>query len=195
MRRFEIVDGARRKAKACALLTYNTATREFGIEVFEGVSPDDLPMTLAAHAERGVRRLDPTWSRRWVQERIVPTGRQNLGEVLRAHGLMEYDELTLLVSCEGRCSQDDFYVRELPGAADLPASAEKVGAAQTVGERLARARRERGFTQAELAHRTGVPQPSISAIERGHANPTLDTLQSLARGLELEFYFEFRRPE
>lgn len=195
MRRFEIVDGARRKAKACALLTYNPATREFAIEIYESALPDDLPMTLAAHAERGVRRLDPTWSRRWVQERIVPTGRQNLGEVLRAHSLMEYDELTLLVSCEGRCCQDDFYIRELSEAAAPAAAPEKPSASRAVGERLAQARRQRGLTQVELAHRTGVPQPSISAIERGRANPTVETLQSLARGLELEFWFDFRRAD
>ena len=38
---------------------------------------------------------------------------------------------------------------------------------ETVGERLARLRKERGMTQIELAQRLGVAQPMISGYERG----------------------------
>ena|SRR5437660_9727796 len=50
------------------------------------------------------------------------------------------------------------------------------------------ARRRAGLTQRELARRSGVPQPSISKIERGVTSPTVDTLERLIRscGMELE---------
>lgn len=38
---------------------------------------------------------------------------------------------------------------------------------ETLGERLARLRRERGLTQVELAQRLGVAQPVVSDYERG----------------------------
>jgi transcriptional regulator with XRE-family HTH domain len=38
---------------------------------------------------------------------------------------------------------------------------------ETIGQRLARLRRERGITQAELAEKLGVVQPMISDYERG----------------------------
>jgi transcriptional regulator with XRE-family HTH domain len=38
---------------------------------------------------------------------------------------------------------------------------------ETLGERLARLRRERGMTQVELAERLGVAQPVVSDYERG----------------------------
>ena len=38
---------------------------------------------------------------------------------------------------------------------------------ETIGERMARLRRERGITQVELAEMLGVPQPMISAYENG----------------------------
>jgi transcriptional regulator with XRE-family HTH domain len=38
---------------------------------------------------------------------------------------------------------------------------------ETVGQRLARLRRERGLTQVELAERLGVAQPIVSDYERG----------------------------
>jgi transcriptional regulator with XRE-family HTH domain len=38
---------------------------------------------------------------------------------------------------------------------------------ETIGQRMARLRRERGITQVELAEILGVPQPMISAYENG----------------------------
>jgi transcriptional regulator with XRE-family HTH domain len=48
-------------------------------------------------------------------------------------------------------------------------------------------RRRRGLTQRGLARRAGVPQPTISRIERGLVSPSADTLQRLLRvcGMEL----------
>jgi transcriptional regulator with XRE-family HTH domain len=50
------------------------------------------------------------------------------------------------------------------------------------------ARRRAGLSQRELARRSGVPQPSISKIERGVISPTVDTIERLLRaaGMELE---------
>ena len=46
-------------------------------------------------------------------------------------------------------------------------AAGKEDAAETIGQRLARIRRERGLTQVELAERLGVAQPVVSDYERG----------------------------
>jgi transcriptional regulator with XRE-family HTH domain len=52
---------------------------------------------------------------------------------------------------------------------------------------LRMARRRAGFTQRELARRAGVPQPTISRIERGLISPSIDTLRPLieACGMDL----------
>jgi transcriptional regulator with XRE-family HTH domain len=47
------------------------------------------------------------------------------------------------------------------------ASSTAVSGGETVGQRLARLRRERGLTQAELAGRLGIAQPIVSDYERG----------------------------
>jgi transcriptional regulator with XRE-family HTH domain len=55
--------------------------------------------------------------------------------------------------------------------------------------RLALAARKRvGLTQRELAERTGIPQPMISAIERGQQDPRHGTLERImaAAGQELD---------
>ena len=48
-------------------------------------------------------------------------------------------------------------------------------------EMLAEARKAQGLTQAELAKRSGVNQADISRIENGDINPTLSTLEKLAK--------------
>ncbi|WP_417146597.1 helix-turn-helix domain-containing protein [Paratractidigestivibacter faecalis] len=39
------------------------------------------------------------------------------------------------------------------------------------------------LTQIELSRKSGVPQETISQIERGRANPTMSTLEKLARAM------------
>jgi transcriptional regulator with XRE-family HTH domain len=47
---------------------------------------------------------------------------------------------------------------------------------------LRSARARAGLTQRELAARTGIPQETIARIERGRADPRLDTLDRLLAG-------------
>lgn len=44
-------------------------------------------------------------------------------------------------------------------------------------------RRSRGLTQAEIARRSGVPQPNVSAIETGRVQPEAATVERLERAL------------
>jgi transcriptional regulator with XRE-family HTH domain len=50
---------------------------------------------------------------------------------------------------------------------------------ETLGERLARLRRERGITQAELAEKLGLAQPNISDYERGILRLNADLILKL----------------
>lgn len=57
-------------------------------------------------------------------------------------------------------------------------------AAQALGADLAEARHARRLTQQDLSDLSGIPQPEISRIESGRANPTLETVSRLATALE-----------
>lgn len=48
-------------------------------------------------------------------------------------------------------------------------------------ELVRRARRGAGLTQRGLARRSGIPQPTIAAIETGRQDPRLETMRSLVR--------------
>ena len=51
----------------------------------------------------------------WVQERIIPSGRQNIGGILKTHKLKEYSEIAMLTLSKGHSAQDDCYIKEVSG--------------------------------------------------------------------------------
>ena len=52
-----------------------------------------------------------------------------------------------------------------------------------VGDNCARIRKEQGFTQEDLAERSGLSQQYLSGLERGKRNPTIVTVYELALAL------------
>ncbi|MBD3166517.1 helix-turn-helix domain-containing protein [bacterium] len=58
--------------------------------------------------------------------------------------------------------------------------------AQRIGERVQRARKDRGVSQAELASRTGLDRASVSQIENGHSMPRTSTLLKIADALRID---------
>jgi DNA-binding XRE family transcriptional regulator len=56
---------------------------------------------------------------------------------------------------------------------------------ETIGQRMARLRRERGITQVELAEILGVPQPMISAYENGDLRLHGELIVELAKVLDV----------
>ena len=54
-----------------------------------------------------------------------------------------------------------------------------------VGDNCARIRKARGWTQEELAERSGLSQQYLSGLERGRRNPTVVTIFELAEALKV----------
>ena len=99
--------------KNLAYLMYYEKEKQFYIEIDEDTDEWELPISLAPFLQKGIRSINREWSRIWVQQRIVPTDRQNLGSILKDNGLKEYDEFKLLVISGGRCAQDSCYITSL----------------------------------------------------------------------------------
>ena len=56
---------------------------------------------------------------------------------------------------------------------------------------IAVARAEQDLTQRELAERCGMKQSAFARLESGNANPTLKTLQQVAKGLGKKLRISF----
>lgn len=57
---------------------------------------------------------------------------------------------------------------------------------QSIGKLIKNSRINKNWTQSDFAHRTGIKQPDISAIEKGKKNITLSTLIHLCRTLDIK---------
>ncbi len=110
MKIFAIRDECCPEANDLGYLLYYETEKRFYIELPEDADPWETPLLLSSFIKRGERTVNSYWSKVWVQQRIVPQDRQNIGMVLRDNHLSQYDEFDLLMLTMGRCAQDNYYL-------------------------------------------------------------------------------------
>jgi transcriptional regulator with XRE-family HTH domain len=71
------------------------------------------------------------------------------------------------------------------GGLDVPRATKTKPAPESIGQRLARMRKERGITQTELAAELGVTQSHVSEWERGNLRLHGELIAEIARLLEV----------
>lgn len=99
--------------KIVGILNYDEKEKKYTIEIPENVTPKEAPFMISLFLKKGIRTMNSDWSMRWVQSRIIPSSRQNIGEILRVNGMRSYDEHKLLLKNEGRSCQDEFYIEHM----------------------------------------------------------------------------------
>lgn len=113
MKIFAIRDETDRAGKDLAWLLYYDKEQRFYIELPDSADEWDTPLLLASFLKKGERTVNSYWSEHWVQQRVIPPDRQNIGQVLRDNKLEHYDLFELLMLPKGRCAQDDYYLAPL----------------------------------------------------------------------------------
>ena len=61
----------------------------------------------------------------------------------------------------------------------------------TIIQAMIDARKASGLTQKQLSEKTGITQGDISRLENGNGNPSLRTLQRLAKGMGMKLDISF----
>ena len=110
MKIFAIRDESASEQKDLAYLFYYEHEKKFYIELPQGVDPWEMPLLLDSFVKQNETSVNSYWSKIWVQQRIIPAERQNIGEILRDNQLEDYDEYELLMLAMGRCAQDEYYL-------------------------------------------------------------------------------------
>ncbi|HYW38267.1 MAG TPA: helix-turn-helix domain-containing protein [Terriglobales bacterium] len=64
-----------------------------------------------------------------------------------------------------------------------------------IGDRLRELREEKKFSQGDIEKRSGLLRCYISRVENGHTVPAMETLEKLARALEVPLYHLFYEGE
>lgn len=113
MKIFAIRDEADAGRRDLAWLLYYEKEKRFYIELPDDADEWDTPLLLSSFLKKGERTVNSYWSAVWVRQRIVPSDRQNIGQVLRDNKLDAYDPFQLLMRAKGRCAQDDYYLAPL----------------------------------------------------------------------------------
>lgn len=184
MRTFEIVSTLGRRKTPVAWLHYDEASSTAEIDISPSARIGHVPAMFDRHIELGQLHVNAAQTANWVQERVPPSSRHNIDDVLKANGLDSYDPYQLLISKSGKSSQDDFMLREVDQHRNVASyEYQFVSLKDGLGESIAQVRKERGITQNELAQRTGIQQSLLSRIENGKANPTLETIVCIADAL------------
>ena len=120
MKIFEIID--EELNISIGVLLYYERERTFIIELQKNLDEWTAPLLFTSFVKRNIYTIPRAESLMWVKERIIPSGRQNIGDILTTHKLKSYDEMKFLEIAQGRCSQDSCFIRPLNS---VPAFVEK----------------------------------------------------------------------
>lgn len=96
---------------------YYEKTKTFNIELKKDINPIKLPIALDIFFYRNIFSINSYYSKLWLQDRVIPIDRQNIGSILKEAKLKEYDLFSLLVLNHGRCTNDEFElvkIKQLP---------------------------------------------------------------------------------
>ncbi|MDE7283686.1 MAG: hypothetical protein K2N85_08910 [Lachnospiraceae bacterium] len=96
--------------KTVGYLYYDEQQREYEIEIPETVKSYEAPPIISDFIKKNQYKIGKEWSSRWVSQRVTPSERQNIGQILKANQMTEYDEFQFLLKNEGRCCQDECYI-------------------------------------------------------------------------------------
>ncbi len=94
-------------------LLYYDKKKDFIIELDESLNEWTAPLLFTKLVSEKIFRISRNLSAMWVRERVIPSGRQNISNILHNHKMTSYDEMKLLELADGKCSQDKMYIRKI----------------------------------------------------------------------------------
>ena len=113
MKSFAIFDREQESHKEIGYLFCYEKKEEYIIELDEGLDEWTAPLLFSKYVKNGIYTIPKTAARLWVAERVIPSGRQNIGMILKTHRMSEYKEMKLLSLSGGQSSQDSCYIKEI----------------------------------------------------------------------------------
>lgn len=113
MKSYAIYDEELDRAMPIGYLFYYEKAEKFIIELCRDVDEWSSPLLFQGLVRQGRYTIPHAISRMWVEERIIPCGRQNIGSIMKNHKLRDYSEIAFLNLSKGRCAQDGCYIAEV----------------------------------------------------------------------------------
>lgn len=116
MKAYEIIDES--ILTSVGTLLYYEKDNTCIIELKTGLDEWTAPLLFTAYVKKGIYTIPRDISFLWVKERVIPSGRQNISDILNSHHLEAYDEMKFLEISSGRCSQDSLCIKKIDALPD-----------------------------------------------------------------------------
>lgn len=113
MKSYAIYDEDLDRETPIGYLFYYEKAQEFIIELCRDLDEWSAPLLFQGLVSKGIYTISREAARLWVEERVIPSGRQNIGSILKNHKLQSYNEMALLSLSKGKCAQDQCYIDEI----------------------------------------------------------------------------------
>lgn len=117
MKIFEIIDGE--NSLLAGVLLYYEKEKNCIIELPEYLDEWTAPLLFTSYVKKNIYTIPRDISLLWVKERVIPSGRQNIKEILAKHHMESYDEMNFLEISAGKCSQDSLYIKRIDKIPDF----------------------------------------------------------------------------
>lgn len=111
MKIYEIVNGENKRS--VGVLLYYEKKKEFIVELQEDLDEWTAPLLFSELVKNHIYTMPRTMSYLWVKERVIPSGRQNISQILKNQKMETYDEMKFLELAHGKCAQDSLYIRKI----------------------------------------------------------------------------------
>ena len=111
MKNYAIYDADLDRKSPIGYLFYYEKSQNFIIELSDDLDEWEAPLLFQKQVREKKYTVSREYSLMWVKERVIPSGRQNIGSILKNHKLKEYSEMALLEVSKGKCSQDACYIQ------------------------------------------------------------------------------------
>lgn len=111
MRSYNIIDGDLNQNIGC-LICYEKS-EDCVVELIDGIDEWKAPLLFDRFVKEGVYTIPRKASKLWVEERVIPSDRQNLASMLKNHKLREYNVFKMLDISKGICAQDNMYIKPI----------------------------------------------------------------------------------
>lgn len=119
MKIYAIYDKEIYRNMALGYLFYYEKANEYIIELNDCLDEWEAPILFQGLVKKKIYTVPKDISLLWIRERVIPSGRQNIGSILKNAKMKEYNEMALLALSKGRCSQDNCYIEEI-ASEELP---------------------------------------------------------------------------
>lgn len=101
----------RNKEDIFGYLFYNKKIDDYYIELNTNIN--NHPIFFNEFIKKGKASINNYWTKKWIDERVIPYSRQNINSILKINDFASYDELEIFIKMKGKSSMDDTFIKEI----------------------------------------------------------------------------------